>query len=127
MLRSNFYKTVLVLTAFYLPVSSVLAQNFKKDFTSTQEAYSKLDRFYCEVGINIYDSYKAQNPSEKIASVIKKQKNNFWYSMGKTTIIVNDNCILYISDENKQITYTIRDKKDELSIPNQNAAAMIDT
>lgn len=128
MLRNNFNKILILHSAlFLLPVFSVVAQNFKTNFASTQAAYNTLDKFYCEVGISIYDNYSSKNPEEKIASVIKKQKNNFWYSMGKTIMVVNDKCILYINNDAKQIVYTIRDKKREIEVPNQNAAAMIDS
>lgn len=110
-----------------LPAALMVGQDFKKDYNQVQEAYNKLDKFSCEIKIKIYETYQSVKPGEIISSVIKKQKNDFWYSMGRIKMIVNEKCILYIDENEKQIIYTIRDKKREMKIPNQDVAAIIDS
>jgi outer membrane lipoprotein-sorting protein len=110
-----------------LPFKLALAQNFQQDYKQMQEAYNKLDKFYCEVKVKIYESDRAVTPNEIISSVIKKQKDDFWYSMGSIKMIVNEKCILYIDEREKQMIYTIRDRKREMKIPSQDVAAMIDS
>jgi hypothetical protein len=103
------------------------AQNFKEDFSSVQRAYSRLDNFYCEISVKMYEKHTSGKPGETMHSYIKKHKGNFSYSMGDMKMIVNEKCILYINDREKQMVYTIRDTKRELKVPSHDAAAIVDS
>lgn len=103
------------------------AQNFKQDFRQVQEAYSKLDKFYCEIKINMYETTGASKPAQVMLSTIKKQAGDFWYSMNTSKMIVNDRCILYINEESKKMYYSVRDKENEIKLPEQNPVAMVDS
>lgn len=106
---------------------SAFAQDFKSDYKQVHEAYNKLEKFSCELKIDVFEDQRSKTPSQKMSSVIKKSANDYWYSMDKIKMVVNDGCILYINEENRQMIYTIRNSKNEMVIPNQNAVATIDT
>ncbi len=119
----------IIIAVFFITLLAehVSAQDFKKDYDKVKESYSKLDVFSCELTVNVFDDYKSVNASQTMTSVLKKQKNDFWYSMGKIKMVMNDQSILYINEDTKEMVYTIRDLKSEPVIPNQNASEVIDT
>lgn len=126
-LKNKLKNKLLFFLLLILPGSLAVAQDFKKDYNQVQDAYTKLDKFYCEIKIKLYESHQSVKPGETITSLIKKQNNDFWYSMGRIKMIVNEKCILYIDENEKQMIYTIRDTKREMKIPNQDVAAIIDS
>lgn len=117
---------LIALLVFLMP-AAVTGQNFKKDYAPVQEAYNKLDKFYCEIKINMYEEEGDKTPSSVMHSTIKKNGEDFCYSIGKTKMLMNDNCILYIDEDSKAMTYSARDKKNEIKIPGQDPSAMIDS
>ena len=103
------------------------AQDFRSDYAKMQERYATMAKFSCEVQVSMYENEKDAKPEQVLLSAVKKMDGNYWYMFGKTKMIVNEKCILYLDEESKEMTYTIRDKKNEAVPPVQNAAAMIDT
>ena len=121
------FKCILLAVSFFITVSYAVGQDFKKDYGLVHASYEKMDKFYCELKINVFESEKATSPMQVMTSVIKKRTNDYWYSMGGIKMLVRDGFILYIDEDAKQMIYTIRDQKREMTLPNQNASAMIDS
>ena len=104
-----------------------IAQNFKADYKKVQETYSQMDNFYCEIKIDIYAKANSSKANETLKSVIKKQKNNYWYSLGNDEMLYTDESAIYVNKETKEITYSIRNKKKEITIPNQDVSRLVDS
>lgn len=107
-------------------INSFQAQDFKSDYMRLHESYGKLNKFYCEVKVAMYEKESNSKPDEIITSMIKKMDQNYWYSLGRLIMLMNDNCVLYVDQSSKEMTYAVRDIKKETK-PFDQYAATIDT
>jgi hypothetical protein len=108
-------------------MQQLCAQDFKADYKKVQGNYLKLQNFYCEVKVNIYEKASSPQPQETMSSTIKKQGLNYLYVTGKTTLLMNSTCMLRIDGQEKSIVYTVKEKKKEEENINQALAGIADT
>jgi hypothetical protein len=123
--QNHFFLIVFFL--LYMWAGGAMAQDFKKEYILVHDAYNKLDNFYCELKINVFEDEKTTVPMQKMTATIKKRTTDYWYTMGDITMLLKDDFILYVNTDAKQMVYTIRDKKRELPVPNQDAVSMMDS
>lgn len=122
----NYLNKFCLIFALVLLTGNSFAQDFNSDYKKVQVAYAGLQNFFCELKVNVYDDLVSKSPSQTMLYSIKKQRDDFYYSVDKIKMIVNDNCVLYINEDNKQMIYTVRNKKKEMTIPNQDATEIVD-
>jgi hypothetical protein len=123
-MKLNFLLWVLILT---MPELKVSAQDFSQDHKKVQMAYLNLNDFYCEIKIDMYTKTNASKPDRVLKSVLKKQANNSWHTIGKTTVLVNDKCMLYLDENQKTILYTKLDALDKKKSSNPYINGVIDS
>jgi hypothetical protein len=104
--------------------SVTFSQDFRADYKKMQDKYGSLEKFSCKLKVNVSED---QKPAQTLNYAMKKSGEDFWYSMDKIKMIVNSNCVLYINDEEKQLVYTVRNKKKELPFPSGDLAGAVDT
>jgi hypothetical protein len=102
------------------------AQNFRDDYKKMQDAYASLDRFSCDLKIKTFEHAADSKASAVMSAALRKQGDNYSYFLGRMKMIMNDDCLLFIDEAARQMTYTIRNKKKEAAAPQMPAFA-IDT
>lgn len=118
--------TTLIVFAL-LAIGQSKAQIFKDDYSKMEVAYTKLTDFSCEISVNMFEKNQQEKPDRTMRSSLKKKGNNYYTHTENAEVIVNDDCMIYVNKQSKQLIYNIRDKKREIKPSNLNPFETIDS
>lgn len=88
-------------------------QDIKKDMEQLQAAYSSAVKLHTEAEVSIYENLSDTKAQDRKKAVIKKDGNNYLYSLDNNLMLLNGKCLLMIYPTEKQIVYEKRSPNQE--------------
>lgn len=127
-MRTDYLKYFFILVYLFSGASkSINAQDFKSDLLKTQGLYSQSANFYCEINVSVFEKKDSKKPAEKFNVILKKQKENYWYSMGDIEMLYCEKYAIYLNRANKDMIYSIRNSKQTIKMPVPDMIKTIDS
>jgi hypothetical protein len=107
MMKKQICFTLLIL-AFWVAAS---AQDFKKAVAEARAEYEKLDRLHAVVRVQAYEDESAKTSYYYQEGDIKRDHLNYCYSFGMNDMLMNDNFLIVVDKDAKEISLGKVDQK----------------
>jgi hypothetical protein len=100
-------KTVSIVLLVVFTTAGVCAQEFKQLTKSMRDQYQSWKTMHIVMNITIYDS--AQTESFFTQQVeIQRDGNKYFYKLGENQMLMNEDCLITVDEDSKQILYSAR-------------------
>lgn len=93
--------------------TSLFAQDFRKDFDELRKRNSSSTKMHIKMTVEAFNEESLRNAIFSQKADIKRLGVNYWYRFGNTEMLMNNNYLILVDHEYKEITCSRRDVKGE--------------
>jgi hypothetical protein len=110
-------KTRISITIALLFVTAILqAQDFRQLITAMREDYEHANALQVVMEVSVYDSGELKKPYYQQLVDIKREGNNYWYQVENNEMLMNENYLIVVDKEARQISYSKRSIETEVEL-----------
>jgi outer membrane lipoprotein-sorting protein len=99
--------------AALLVPGTLQAQDFKQLVKEMRQTYAESKSLQIVMDIAVYDSAQSVEPYFKHTIDIKREGTNYWYQFGENEMLMNDNYLIMLDRQSRQISCSKRSLEAE--------------